>query len=394
MIGGGRFMKNNNKIIDLLNELDMPFVIEKDVDYYDEVGTKLTLLKELLILLKVDDSLVKMYVGFRKNILELLRLYFKGNIFLAQTRMRNIIQKICMQDDKAKVLIKDSYVFEDSPVHIPFFRARLDAGEDGYKADEIGVVPFNFRTKVDTSRFSMPGFPCLYLGNTSYDCWLELGKPEDHRFNVAPVYLDDSQIVFDLVTTCDRLVNYKGGDLQDNKNFEMTENITIGFVKRLMLTICSSFRIKEQNRIFKSEYIIPQMIMISCQKLEMDGVMYYSCRNSTFNITAINIALYSKYKNNRFISKAGESDLSDHMFLGDAYNYSLFKQFNHSLKKKTSRLWIDKCKQRTTTNLQNDTIDYRYTHFYDFDLYLLNLWEEKQKDIFIKIDKCKIQNCY
>ena len=71
-------------------------------------------------------------------------------------------------------------------------------------------------------------------------------------------------------------------------------------MKLLMLTIATSYRIKEAGRTFKSEYIISQSIMMACKRLGYDGVAYYSKRVSDeiFAFCAINLALFVDYKVN------------------------------------------------------------------------------------------------
>ncbi len=50
-------------------------------------------------------------------------------------------------------------------------------------------------------KYTSTVLPCLYLGTTSYVCWLELGRPADHEFNVSPVQLDNTQRVFKVKET-------------------------------------------------------------------------------------------------------------------------------------------------------------------------------------------------
>lgn len=249
----------------------------------------------------------------------------------------------------------------------------MDADEDGFRANEMGVIPFSKRTMADTARFSMPGAPCLYLGNTSYVCWLELGKPADHRFNVAPVYLDGTQKVFDLAIDVGELYSILQNNNTNVLKVELKDNIGKSLLQRLILAMCSSFRVKENNRIFKSEYMIPQMIMISCQKLGMDEVLYYSCKTSRTEIAAVNVALYAKYPLNKFGIHTDLADISNHMRIGDPYNYSLFKQYNEQELFEDDLLWIDNCKWIKSTNVQNKYVDYREMIFHDFDKHLLLL---------------------
>ncbi len=60
-------------------------------------------------------------------------------------------------------------------------------------------IPFCNRELVSTQRFSVPGVPCLYLGTTSYVCWLEMDKPQDNIFNVSAFELPENLNILNLV---------------------------------------------------------------------------------------------------------------------------------------------------------------------------------------------------
>lgn len=94
-----------------------------------------------------------------------------------------------------------------------------------------------------------------------------------------------------------------------------------------LLAIATCYIIKEENRTFKSEYIISQSLMMACKKMRYDGIAYYSRRvdNEVFALCAINLVLFVDY--------IGEySDMIKHLKIDDAFNYSLYKQLNNSLK--------------------------------------------------------------
>lgn len=38
-------------------------------------------------------------------------------------------------------------------------------------------IPITMRRQVGTERYSIPGYPCLYLGNSIYVCWEEMNRP-------------------------------------------------------------------------------------------------------------------------------------------------------------------------------------------------------------------------
>ena len=88
-----------------------------------------------------------------------------------------------------------------------------------------------------------------------------------------------------------------------------------------MLAIATSFRIKEEGRRFKSEYIISQAVMMACKKIGLDGVAYFSTRVSdvAFARCATNLALFVEYDDMYSL-------LIKHMKIGNPTNYALYKQ--------------------------------------------------------------------
>lgn len=60
-------------------------------------------------------------------------------------------------------------------------------------------IPFNKRELIKTQRFSISGVPCLYLGTTSYVCWLEMNKPRDSEFNVSSYKIPGQLKILNLV---------------------------------------------------------------------------------------------------------------------------------------------------------------------------------------------------
>ena len=73
--------------------------------------------------------------------------------------------------------------------------------------------------------------------------------------------------------------------------------------------------------------------MMACKKMGYDGIAYYSRRvdDEVFALCAINLALFVDYN--------GEySDMIKYMKVDDAFNYSLYKQLDPSLKYKRYEL--------------------------------------------------------
>lgn len=141
-------------------------------------------------------------------------------------------------------------------------------------------MPFSMREKTRNYRFSIPGIPSLYLENSSYACWIELECPPEYKFNVMLVGLDGNQKIFNLAVMSRSW--WKLDELEGAK--------VHCWLKVLILMMTTSYTVKEGGRIFKSEYIVSQSIMLACKELGYDGVAYFSKRVSDeiFAYTAAN----------------------------------------------------------------------------------------------------------
>ncbi len=61
----------------------------------------------------------------------------------------------------------------------------MSNSSEEYTKEGMFHVPFESRIKIETQRYSIAGLPCLYLGNSAYVCWLEMGKPNLDSLNMA-----------------------------------------------------------------------------------------------------------------------------------------------------------------------------------------------------------------
>lgn len=132
------------------------------------------------------------------------------------------------------------------------------------KKEEMLHIPFNKRDKVGNQRFSLSGFPCLYLGSSAYLCWEELNRPNHLKANVS-AFIAEKDIRFIDLTFPDRLEK------------------EIDVYKLALVFACSLKRQTVNHRIFKEEYIIPQALLHSLMEYNynnrqntIDGILYIS----------------------------------------------------------------------------------------------------------------------
>lgn len=346
----------------ICKDLYAPFVLDKDSDYLDDLKKKYKIVLEQARYAGADAESLNILKNFKNKILEALKCYYKADIEKCNTIIRNLIKGIG-EDPFAVSLLKDSYAFSGaSGTEIQFFRCRIGNPSNAYVAKDMLHLPLKLRAKSGNYRFSIPGNPSLYLANSSYGCWIETGFPSENEFNVSPVLLDGTQKVFNLAVSI--------RDFHALNEFE--ENRVHCWLKLYMLTVATSYRIKEDGRTFKSEYIISQSIMMACKKLGYDGVAYYSKRvyDEVFALCAINLALFVDYKGDY-------SEVIKHMKMDDAFNFGLYKQLCATLKYRDYELRCARSGFITNIGSYDRQYPYTETKYFDFDKFLFSSWENK-----------------
>lgn len=160
---------------------------------------------------------------------------------------------------KLKNFEEDMYIsrFESNQ---NFFRIRKIKGNFALPANEFFHIPFDKRGLVKTQRYSIPGFPSLYLGTTLYVCWEELKRPNINEFQAVRLKNLESLRVLNLVPP-----------LQEHTN-------PIRLYQYMMLwplILCSSVKVSNEEDTFKPEYIIPQLLLQWVRNTNnLDGIMY------------------------------------------------------------------------------------------------------------------------
>ena len=145
-----------------------------------------------------------------------------------------------------------------------FYRMRECDNEYLFSKEELFHIPFQKRQKTSNQRFSLTGYPCLYLGKSIYVCWEELNRPKIENANIVGLKTLRLIHLLDL-----RMPT----EIQDVSDFY-----------RIPLIIASSVKVQEPNLPFKPEYVISQAILhaiishnntISSPN-NLNGIIYYS----------------------------------------------------------------------------------------------------------------------
>ena len=350
----------------------MPFTVRRDKDYFPELKA---LLFDFITEIQTNGASSKIVADIKdytKKIIASIELYYQGNLVEAQL----IINKIITEFGDAEPAISDinsSMAFPGGGTdysEVQFFRARLSENVVEFSANEMLHIPFGMRHIVKSERFSIPGLPCLYLGNSSYACWVEMGCPADHKFNVAPIVLDNSQRILNLTASMSTLyeLNEKLGEMEDPN----AEKHMINMLKLMVLTFCTSYRVNEGNRNFKSEYILPQMIMLACKSRGLDGIAYYSKQipyeGFACNV-GVNLVLFATYNGEESLSS-----ICEHLESGASINFAMFKQLLPCQTYKDYPLRIQSSQYINNIGTKSHWFPYCETQFYQFDKYIFANW--------------------
>lgn len=160
------------------------------------------------------------------------------------------------------------------------YRIRIEDDEE-FTRRKMFHIPFQLRHKVTTQRFSIPGFPSLYLGSSCYLCWNELGCPA--LDSVYSVRLEANQEirVLDLgYTPQDLSVIVKGMAIDNSDDSRKIEYFASHILNWPLIAACT-VRVLYPDAPFKPEYIVPQLLLqyVKEDKTEnIDGVRYFTVR--------------------------------------------------------------------------------------------------------------------
>lgn len=198
-------------------------------DCAKKYGKKLTtqeLYKNFLNQIEVSCSTIKgatlcFLIGNYKKCTELASTQL--NIMLTESRLEHMTMK------------KGTYTYR--------MRNRKE-GQFFSSALDIFHAPFNLRNILKTYRYSVPGYPCLYVADSLYSCWEEMRRPNlDGFFYVGFRNLEDVKLL----------------DLRVRRDLTTKKEIEI-YLQMLPWTIACSMQVKESGDVFVPEYIIPQEI--------------------------------------------------------------------------------------------------------------------------------------
>jgi len=213
--------------------------------------------KRISTTIKIQDEFIK---GLKRTI----HLYLDGQPSNAYAQFQDTIN---YRTGKYKKILNISSFHTDEN----FYRIRLKQENFALSSKEMFHIPFELRGKVTTQRYSIPGFPSLYLAKTLYVGWEELHRPSLNNFQAV------------------RLKNVKKLKYLDLTASNISENLTSDKAYKYLMTwpliACCSIKVGDYSDPFKPQYIVPQLLTqwIRNNK-ELDAIKYNSTHITTNDI--------------------------------------------------------------------------------------------------------------
>lgn len=196
------------------------------------------------------------------GLIDVIKEYYDGNPVKAYEKLDNVLQN-GFKDLYAIIPQKHYSVGEN------FYRIRVKKNNFPFSTANMFHIPFELRGAVSTQRFSIPGFPSLYVGRTLYVCWEELKRPQINHFQAVRLRNVKPLKILDLTPPVIHKLN--------ESSLEVYQ-----FFMLFPLIACCSVKVKNPKDTFKPEYIIPQLLLQWVRNNDrIDGIKYKSTHLSS-----------------------------------------------------------------------------------------------------------------
>lgn len=232
------------------------------------------------------DGLQKRVSTLSQAIKKALKFYLDGHISDAYSTLFKVLE-----DHNGRNSI---FTIAFLPGKIFYRLTPLQNVEENFDRDRVFHIPFNLRRIIKAQRFSIAGYPTLYLGEDAYVCLKELGYSFNNKNNIRYVgsaFVNNKPInIVQILRVEDFYEKYFISPFKRDDLFN--------YLSSFPLIIACSYKVSDSSDTFKPEYIIPQMLMSYIrQRSNIDGVMYPSTKINYLNFKGYhpyNIALPAK----------------------------------------------------------------------------------------------------
>lgn len=230
----------------------------------------------------VDDDTVEIVDNLTKNLCRTFNEYQKGKIISAYSYFKEAIEPI-----KGILPIKTLQ-------KVSFYRMRADDGITDKK--EFYHLPFDKIHLSKSERFSIEGYPCLYLGYSKRVCEMEISSGSLAKFALK----EPLNNILDLTLG-------QGDGKNDIPEIDLVKVYPL-IASCYIVPFYSVIQEKEcrpDKTFFREEYIIPQLLTLYLKEEGIaNGIIYYSVKDPNLDLQGRgekdfrNLVLFTNRENN------------------------------------------------------------------------------------------------
>lgn len=240
----------------------MPYQEDKDKDFIIRLKNALNGYLKLAAYCGVETETLKDIKYIKGKLVEIVTNSLKGQ----QSSAFNKLQLLIHGKERYLPKINLIHTLITYGANKSFYRIRQLTSVYDIAPKELFHIPLNQRGIIKTQRYSTPGYPCLYLGESIYGCWEEMRRPPLHLCATSRFVNQHSLNLLDLTIP-------KKSVLHDKE-----------YQKLIPLVISCMIPTVHDTDTYKPEYIIPQLIIelvLKKRKIQdkmIHGIAYTSTR--------------------------------------------------------------------------------------------------------------------
>lgn len=257
--------------------LTLPIIVETGSSVQGELEKRWDSFFEFLHRTEALYSCIEPAEYSREKITDAFKSYYAGDFGKASENLFDIV-KTLIDKYRCKNLITDIsslYIGSESK---NWFRARTGTFYP-FSKDDMKHIPTDKREFIGSNRYSSNGIPCLYLANSILTCWEELNRPSLDSFWVSRFWPVKEIRVLNLSVTGYEIINAQQYIRTVSENKDAYDQVVVDFFSTWVLQSACSVAVRSKaNRLFREEYLIPQLLMQNVKRFDANGIMYFSTK--------------------------------------------------------------------------------------------------------------------
>ena len=260
--------RNSQTIKDFLNCYYKEYIDALENAVYSSNNEQNTLQSQFYSTLNDKIPIIKEQCN---DIIKTLELYDGSNILLLYKHFDEMMEKI-------KAYLGVEYLGLNGNARLKTCY-RIRGGDSEYSRLDLFHIPMFKRNLIRSYRYSIPGYPCLYLSTGLELCWFECGMPKKFSYSAFQLQNDENIKLINFNIQSNELVSsvpiwYANNPEDKNK----IDEYVLKYLIIHPLRVACSVQVSERNNAFIQEYIIPQLLLLWVRKNnDFDGIAYSSC---------------------------------------------------------------------------------------------------------------------